>query len=162
MLILFSLFFRKKKDLVFHMNPLLGRGFTWNIKPYFLRKIKVKKIVVCWLFFFFFFFCVIIIYISSTCGALLVAQYQLLIKRILACLNSPDSDKLAHPHRPIISSYPKQSVTLKQPPIGHITSKWCHRRRCPLSRRIDVRMTSIRRHVSAGLCHERWGFWSLC
>ena len=26
------------------MNPLLGRGFTCNIKPYFLRKIKVKKI----------------------------------------------------------------------------------------------------------------------
>ena len=25
------------------MNPLLRRGFTWNIKPYFLRKIKIKK-----------------------------------------------------------------------------------------------------------------------
>ena len=23
------------------MNPLLGRGFTRNVKPYFLRKIKV-------------------------------------------------------------------------------------------------------------------------
>ena len=27
------------------MNPLLGRGFTRNIKPYFLRKIKVKKLL---------------------------------------------------------------------------------------------------------------------
>ena len=25
------------------MNPLLGRGFTCDIKPYFLRKIKEKK-----------------------------------------------------------------------------------------------------------------------
>ena len=28
------------------MNPLLGRGFTRNIKPYFLRKIQVKIIKV--------------------------------------------------------------------------------------------------------------------
>ena len=28
------------------MNPLLGRGFTRNIKPYFLQKIKVKIIKV--------------------------------------------------------------------------------------------------------------------
>ena len=28
------------------MNPLLSRGFTRNIKPYFLRKIKVKIIIV--------------------------------------------------------------------------------------------------------------------
>ena len=28
---------------MFQVNPLLGRGFTWKIKPYFLRKIKVKK-----------------------------------------------------------------------------------------------------------------------
>ena len=27
---------------MFQVNPLLGRGFTWKIKPYFLRKIKVK------------------------------------------------------------------------------------------------------------------------
>ena len=26
------------------MNPLQGRGFTLNIKPYFLQNIKVKKI----------------------------------------------------------------------------------------------------------------------
>ena len=31
-----------KKTLIFHMNPLLGSGFTGNIKPYLLRKIKVK------------------------------------------------------------------------------------------------------------------------
>ena len=28
---------------MFQVNPLLGRGFTRNIKPYFLRKIKEKK-----------------------------------------------------------------------------------------------------------------------
>ena len=28
----------------FQVNRLLGRGFTRKIKPYFLRKIKVKKI----------------------------------------------------------------------------------------------------------------------
>ena len=27
---------------MFQVNPLLGRGFTCKIKPYFLRKIKVK------------------------------------------------------------------------------------------------------------------------
>ena len=35
------------------MNPLLGRGFTWNIKPSFLRKIKVKKLKCCLLQFLF-------------------------------------------------------------------------------------------------------------
>ena len=29
---------------MFQVNPLLGRGFTWKIKPYFLQKIKVKKL----------------------------------------------------------------------------------------------------------------------
>ena len=29
---------------IFHMNPLPDRGFTGNILPYFLRKIKIKKI----------------------------------------------------------------------------------------------------------------------
>ena len=29
---------------MFHVNPLLSRGFTRNIKPYFLSKIKVNKI----------------------------------------------------------------------------------------------------------------------
>ena len=29
-----------------HVNRLLGRGFTLNIKPYFLPKIKVKIIKV--------------------------------------------------------------------------------------------------------------------
>ena len=28
-------FQRKKKDLIFHVNPLLGRGFTRNIKNYY-------------------------------------------------------------------------------------------------------------------------------
>ena len=28
---------------MFQVNPLLGRGFSWKIKPYFLQKIKVKK-----------------------------------------------------------------------------------------------------------------------
>ena len=27
---------------MFQVNPLLGRGFTWKIKPYFLRKLKYK------------------------------------------------------------------------------------------------------------------------
>ena len=27
---------------MFQVNPLLGRGFTGKIKPYFLRKIKLK------------------------------------------------------------------------------------------------------------------------
>ena len=29
---------------MFQVNPLLGRGFTLNIKPYFLRKINLKKL----------------------------------------------------------------------------------------------------------------------
>ena len=29
---------------MFQVNPLLGRGFTCKIKPYFPRKIKVKKL----------------------------------------------------------------------------------------------------------------------
>ena len=33
---------------MFYVNPLLGRGFTLNIKSYFLEKIKVKnENVVC-------------------------------------------------------------------------------------------------------------------
>ena len=28
---------------MFQVNPQVGRGFTRNIQPYFLRKIKVKK-----------------------------------------------------------------------------------------------------------------------
>ena len=32
--------------MIIHMNSLLGRGFTPNIMPYFLQKIKVKKIIV--------------------------------------------------------------------------------------------------------------------
>ena len=44
----FFIVFQIKWDLMFQVNPLLGRGFTWNIKPYFLRKVKVKKLnVVC-------------------------------------------------------------------------------------------------------------------
>ena len=35
------------------MNPLLGRGFTLNIEPYFLQKLKVKKIKCRLLHFFF-------------------------------------------------------------------------------------------------------------
>ena len=38
---------------MFQVNPLLGRGFTLNIKPYFLTKIKVKKIKCCLLQFLF-------------------------------------------------------------------------------------------------------------
>ena len=40
----FFIVFQRILDLMFQVNPLLGRGFTWKIKPYFLRKIKVKKI----------------------------------------------------------------------------------------------------------------------
>ena len=36
--------FSGESKTIFHMNPLpSSRGFTWNIKPYFLQKIKVKK-----------------------------------------------------------------------------------------------------------------------
>ena len=44
----FFIVFQRKQDLIFQVNPLLGRGFTWKIKPYFLWKIKVKKFR-CWL-----------------------------------------------------------------------------------------------------------------
>ena len=40
---LFFSYFQRKQGLMFHMNPLLGRGFIWNRKPYFLQKIKRKK-----------------------------------------------------------------------------------------------------------------------
>ena len=39
----FFIVFQRKYDLMFQVNPLQGRGFTWNIKPYFLQKIKVKN-----------------------------------------------------------------------------------------------------------------------
>ena len=32
---------------MFQVNPLLGRGFTRKIKPYFLQKIKVKTFFHC-------------------------------------------------------------------------------------------------------------------
>ena len=35
--------FSEKLDLMFQVNPLLGRGLTWKIKPYFLQTIKVNK-----------------------------------------------------------------------------------------------------------------------
>ena len=40
----FFIFYQRKQDLIFHVNPLLGRGFTCNFKPYFLWKIKVNKL----------------------------------------------------------------------------------------------------------------------
>ena len=39
----FFIVFQRKYDLIFQVNPLLGRGFTSKIKAYFLRKIKVKN-----------------------------------------------------------------------------------------------------------------------
>ena len=39
----FFIVFQRKLDLIFHVNPLPSRGFTRNIKSYFLQKIKVKK-----------------------------------------------------------------------------------------------------------------------
>lgn len=32
--------------MVFHVNPPLNRGFTLNIMPYFLQKMKVKNDIV--------------------------------------------------------------------------------------------------------------------
>ena len=32
--------------MIFHVKPLLGRGFPWNIIPYFLQKVEVKKNIV--------------------------------------------------------------------------------------------------------------------
>ena len=45
-LILFFLIFQRKQVLIFHVNHLLGRRFTWNIKTCFLWKIK-KNISKC-------------------------------------------------------------------------------------------------------------------
>ena len=39
----FSIVFQRKQDVMFQVNPLLDRGFTRKIKPYFLRNIKVKN-----------------------------------------------------------------------------------------------------------------------
>ena len=36
--------FQRKLDMIFQVNPLLGRGFSCNIMPYFLQKITMKKI----------------------------------------------------------------------------------------------------------------------
>ena len=33
---------QRKKGLIFHVNPLPSRGFTWNIKSYFLWKTMKK------------------------------------------------------------------------------------------------------------------------
>ena len=40
----FVIVFQRKQDLMFQVNPLLGRGFTWKNQAlrYFLQKIKVK------------------------------------------------------------------------------------------------------------------------
>ena len=35
---------RQRQLDIFHVNPLLDRGFTGNIMPYFLQKIKVTKL----------------------------------------------------------------------------------------------------------------------
>ena len=35
-----------RENKTFHVNPLLGKGFTLNIKPYSILKIKVKNIQV--------------------------------------------------------------------------------------------------------------------
>ena len=40
---IFLFVFLRKYHLMFQVNPLLGRGFTWKIKPYFLQKINIKK-----------------------------------------------------------------------------------------------------------------------
>ena len=41
--IFFFFFFQRKQVLTFHVNHLLGRWFTWNVKTWFLWKIKKKK-----------------------------------------------------------------------------------------------------------------------
>ena len=40
----FIVFLEKKNRLVVQVNPLLSRGFTWKIKPYFFFKDKSKKL----------------------------------------------------------------------------------------------------------------------
>ena len=40
---LFALFFRESKIWYFHVNHLLGRQFTWNVKPYFSLKEEIDK-----------------------------------------------------------------------------------------------------------------------
>ena len=42
-LLFFYLGFQIKQVLTFHVNHLLGRWFTWNVKTCFLWKIKKKK-----------------------------------------------------------------------------------------------------------------------
>ena len=39
----FFIIFQRNQDLMFQVNPLLGREFTRKIKSYSLRKIKVKN-----------------------------------------------------------------------------------------------------------------------
>ena len=40
-------FFSEKIGLTFHVNYLLGRQFSRNVKPYFLRKIKKYLGILC-------------------------------------------------------------------------------------------------------------------
>ena len=35
---------QRKQDFIIHVNPLLGGGFTWIIKSYFLQKVKVNTV----------------------------------------------------------------------------------------------------------------------
>ena len=41
-IIIFNFIFRGKPGLIFHVNPLPSRGFSWNIKSYFLWKTMKK------------------------------------------------------------------------------------------------------------------------
>ena len=43
LIVLFIYFFAEKIRLDIGVNPLLGRGFTCKIKPYFLRNIKAEN-----------------------------------------------------------------------------------------------------------------------
>ena len=46
------LIFPSKQDLTFHANCLLWRQFAWNVKSYFLGKIrKIFQNVICWKFY---------------------------------------------------------------------------------------------------------------
>ena len=45
----FFFFFQRKQVLTFHVNHLLGRRFTWNVKTCFLWKMKKKFLnVICY------------------------------------------------------------------------------------------------------------------
>ena len=48
--LLLSLFFKEKKDLTFYANHLLSRWFAWNVKSYFLRKLKktIQNVICYW------------------------------------------------------------------------------------------------------------------